>query len=74
MRVERISSLSRQCEIWSILNRHRFRIHCFLACYAFKPSQYATIIVLIALHGEAAFLFAAFPIWYGPSQSDKVLL
>src|SRR5258705_3722838 len=37
-----------------VLDGHCFRIDCLLACQTFKPSQNATIVVLVALHRKAA--------------------
>src|SRR5437868_3620125 len=57
------------CREKSILDGHRFRVHCLFAGDAFQPGQNATIIILVTLNCEATFLVAV-----GPCQSDEMLL
>src|SRR5580693_4810142 len=49
----------------SVLHRHRFGIHGFLSCDSLKSSQNSSVVILVSLHGEAAFL-----VTIGPRQTD----
>ena len=53
----------------SILYGHRGRIHRFLPRQSFEPGENSAVIVLVALHGEAALLIAV-----RPSEPDEMLL
>ncbi len=52
-----------------VFHRHGFGVDGFLSGDAFESGEDAAVIILIALHGEAAFFVAV-----GPDQSDVVLL
>jgi hypothetical protein len=41
-----------------VFDSHRVRIDGLLTCNAFKSGDYAAVVILVALHGEAAFRIA----------------
>ena len=55
-----------ECDL-SVLHRHRVGVNGFLARYAFQPRQNTAIVVLVALHGKAAFF-----VTINPRQTDIV--
>ena len=61
--------LSRTGHPGLVLDVHGVGIGCLLASDAFKAGQYSAIVVLIALHGEAAFFVSV-----SPGDADKMLL
>jgi hypothetical protein len=56
----------------SILDRHGFGVDGFLAGYALQPGEDAAVVVLVALHGEAAFFVFSQQISVGPDQSGAL--
>jgi len=63
------SSAASHCSTTLVLHRQGGRIDRLLAGDAFQPGENATVLVLVALHGEAALFVAVCP-----SQADEMLL
>ena len=65
--VRRIMARWQQQEL--VLHRHRFGVYRLLTGDTFQSCEDATVLVLVALHGEAALLFAIYP-----GQPNEVFL
>src|SRR5580698_10871460 len=69
IRLETYNAFSLRLLSILVLDRHGFRIDSLLAGYAFQPCEDAAVVVLIALHGEAALFVSVCP-----NQTDVVFL